>query len=157
MLFRSVARALGATTIAVSDVAPHRLAAAEANGATAALLAADVPAAGQDFDAFIDCSGAPSAIGAGLRALRPAGAAVLVGMGPDELVLPFGLLQQRELTVTGTFRYANTWPTAIALAASGAVDVDALVTDRYPLAEAALALGSTTAEGTIKLVIEPWR
>jgi L-iditol 2-dehydrogenase len=152
-----VARALGASTIVVSDVAPHRLAAARANGATAALSAADVPAAGRDFDAFIDCSGAPSAIGAGLRALRPAGVAVLVGMGPDELVLPFGLLQQRELTVTGTFRYANTWPTAIALAASGAVDVDALVTNRYPLAQAERALASTTTAGTIKSVIEPWR
>jgi L-iditol 2-dehydrogenase len=152
-----VARARGATTIVVSDIAPHRLAAAARNGATATLLAGDVPNAGRDFDAFIDCSGAPSAINAGLRLLRPAGRAVLVGMGPDELTLPFGLLQQRELTVTGTFRYANTWPTAIALAASGAVDVDALVTDHYPLAEAAQALASTTAEGTIKSVIEPWR
>jgi len=152
-----VARALGATAIVVSDIAPHRLAAARASGATAALPAADVATAGRDFDAFIDCSGAPPAISAGLRALRPAGVAVLVGMGPDELVLPFGVLQQRELTVTGTFRYANTWPTAIALAASGAVDVDALVTDRYPLAEAARALASTTTAGTIKSVIEPWR
>jgi L-iditol 2-dehydrogenase len=153
-----VARALGATRIVVSDIAPHRLAAAERNGATSTLLAADVLAAdGEDFHAFIDCSGAPSAISAGFRSLRPGGVAVLVGMGPDELRLPFGLLQQRELTVTGTFRYANTWPTAIALAASGSVDVDALVTDRYSLADAAQALASTTTEGTIKSVIEPWR
>jgi L-iditol 2-dehydrogenase len=152
-----VARALGATTIVVSDIASHRLDAARRHGASAALLAADVAQAGRDFDAFIDCSGAPPAIGAGVRALRPAGTAVLVGMGPDELTLPLGVLQQRELTVTGTFRYANTWPTAIALAASGAVDVDALVTDRYPLAEAARALASTGAAGTIKSVIEPWR
>lgn len=152
-----VARALGATTIVVTDVAPHRLAAARRNGASATLHASDAPGAAGDFDAFIDCSGATSAIAAGLRSLRPAGVAVLVGMGADELTLPFGLLQQRELTVTGTFRYANTWPTAIALAATGAVDVDALVTDRYPLAEAALALATTTSEGTIKSVIEPWR
>jgi L-iditol 2-dehydrogenase len=78
-------------------------------------------------------------------------------MGPDELVLPFAFLQQREITVTGTFRYANTWPTAIELAASGAVDLDALVTDRFPLAEAERALRSVTREGTIKPIIEPWR
>lgn len=152
-----VARASGAATIVVSDIAPHRLAAAQRNGASAALPAADVPAACKDFDAFIDCSGASSAITAGIRALRPAGRAVLVGMGPDELVLPFAFLQQREITVTGTFRYANTWPTAIALAASGAVDLDALVTDRFPLAEAEQALRSVTREGTIKPIIEPWR
>jgi L-iditol 2-dehydrogenase len=152
-----VARAAGVTTIVVTDIATRRLAAARRNGATATLPAAEVVDAGRAFDAFIDCSGAPAAIVAGIRSLRPAGRGVLVGMGPDELTLPFGILQQRELTVTGTFRYANTWPTAIALAASGGVDVDALVTDRYPLAEAARALRSTTAPGTIKSVIEPWR
>ena len=81
----------------------------------------------------------------------------LIGDRTAMLRLPFGLLQQRELTVTGTFRYANTWPAAIALAASGAVDVDALVTNRFSLDQAAQALSSTTAEGTIKSIIEPWR
>ena len=152
-----VARARGATTVAVTDVAPHRLAAAKRNGATAALPAEDLPGAAEDFDAFIDCSGAPSAITAGIRALRPAGRAVLVGMGPDELVLPFAFVQTREITVTGTFRYANTWPTAIALVASGAVDLDALVTDRFPLAETEQALNAVTGPTTIKPVIEPWR
>ena len=151
-----VARARGATTIAVTDIAPHRLAAALRNGATLALDARDGPA-GTEFDAFLDCSGAPSAITAGIWALRPAGRAVLVGMGPDEVTLPLGRLQQRELTVTGTFRYANTWPAAIALAASGAVDLSGLVTDRFGLAAAEQALRSTTRPGTIKSIIEPWR
>jgi L-iditol 2-dehydrogenase len=152
-----IARARGATTIAVTDIAPHRLAAARRSGATLALPAAELPGAGLDFDAFIDCSGATAAIGAGIRALRPAGRAVLVGMGPDDLTIPFGVLQRRELTVTGTFRYAGTWPTAIALAASGAVALDELVTGRFGLAETAQALGSVTGPGTIKSIIEPWR
>src|SRR6185312_16255502 len=112
---------------------------------------------GLDFDAFIDCSGATAAISAGIRALRPAGRAVLVGMGPDELTIPFGVLQRRELTVTGTFRYAGTWPTAIALAASGAVDLDELVTGRFGLAETEQALDSVSGPAAIKSVIEPWR
>jgi L-iditol 2-dehydrogenase len=151
-----VARARGATTIAVTDIAPHRLAAALRSGATLALDARDGPA-GTEFDAFLDCSGAPSAITAGIWALRPAGRAVLVGMGPDEVALPLGRLQQRELTVTGTFRYANTWPAAIGLAAGGSVDLSGLVTDRFGLAEAEQALRSTTQAGTIKSIIEPWR
>ena len=152
-----VARARGATTIAVTDIAPHRLDAARRSGATQALPAAELPGSGLDFDAFIDCSGATAAIGAGIPALRPAGRAVLVGMGPDELTMPFGVLQRRELTVTGTFRYAGTWPTAIALAASGAVDLDELVTGRFGLAETEQALGSVTGPTAIKSVIEPWR
>ena len=61
-------------------------------------------------------------------------------MGGDEIPLPLSVVQERELVVTGTFRYANTWPTAIALVASGAVDVDRLVTGRYGLGEAEDAL-----------------
>ncbi len=152
-----IARVRGATTIVVTDIAPHRLAAAERSGATAVLPAAEAAGLEPQFDAFIDCSGAPPAIAAGIRALRPAGRAVLVGMGPDELTLPFGVLQQRELTVTGTFRYANTWPAAIALAAAGAVQLGDLVTGRFALAEAEQALRSVTADGAIKSVIEPWR
>jgi L-iditol 2-dehydrogenase len=152
-----IARARGATAIVVTDVAAHRLAAAQRSGATLALPAAELPGSGLDFDAFIDCSGAAAAISVGIRALRPAGRAVLVGMGPDELTIPFGVLQRRELTVTGTFRYAGTWPTAIALAASGAVDLDGLVTGRFGLAETEQALTSVGAAGTIKSIIEPWR
>ena len=49
-------------------------------------------------------------------------------MGGDELALPLSVVQERELEMTGTFRYANTWPTAIELVASGRVDLDRLVT-----------------------------
>jgi L-iditol 2-dehydrogenase len=157
LLATQVARARGATTVAVTDIAPARLAVARRNGATATLDAREDLAAGQDFDAFLDCSGVPSAITAGIRSLRPAGRAVLVGMGPDEVTLPFGLLQQRELTITGTFRYANTWPTAISLAATGAVDLDALITDRFGLADADQAIMSTIERRSIKSIVEPWR
>ena len=80
----------------------------------------------------------------GIKALRPAGVAVLVGMGPEEEgTLPLSLIQGRELWVTGTFRYANTYPTAIALAASGRVDLKSIITGHYGLddAEAALKVG----------------
>ena len=157
LLTAQAARARGATVIAVTDVAAPRLAAAGRSGATLTLDASQNESADQDFDAFIDCSGALPAITAGIQALRPGGRAVLVGMGPDDLMLPYSDLQQRELTVTGTFRYANTWPTAISLAAAGAVDLDALVTGRFTLAETEQALKSTFDQNTIKSIIEPWR
>ena len=83
---------------------------------------------GDDFDALIECSGHPDALTAGIKALRPAGTAVLVGMGPgEEGTLPLSVIQCREIWVTGTFRYANTYPTAIALAATGRVDLKAIM------------------------------
>ena len=70
---------------------------------------------------MIECSGHPAALVAGIQALRPAGTAVLVGMGPEPTAeIPLSLVQNRELWLTGTFRYANTYPDAIALVAGRA-------------------------------------
>lgn len=148
-----VARVVGATEVVVSDLSDERLAAARRFGATGTLAAGPVDR--DDFDAFVDCSGAPAAVAAGIRALRGAGSAVLVGMGADELAVPVDVVQRRELRLTGTFRYANTWPAAIELVASGRVDLDGMVTARYALDEAKRAL-VPDASG-IKAVVLPQR
>ena len=152
-----VARALGATQIVVSDVAATRLDMATRFGATRTLNAGTENAAdaGIEVDAYIDCSGAAQAIQQGIKAVRPAGRVVLVGMGADEITIPVGLLQGRELTITGTFRYANTYPTAIALAASGRIDLDGMVTAHYPLDEAGMALSQDQDPSAMKVIIRP--
>ena len=107
-------------------------------------------------DVLIECSGNAQATVAGLRALDPAGRAVLVGMGGDELALPLSVVQERELEVTGTFRYANTWPTAIELVASGRVDLDRLVTGTYRLDQAEEALTAARQDpASVKAVVRP--
>ena len=90
--------------------------------------------------------------------LARAGRAVLVGMGGDDLPLPLGVVQNREIEVTGTFRYANTWPTALALAATGRVDLDRLVTGHFPLdrTEDALLASERDAK-SVKSVVTPQR
>ena len=79
----------------------------------------------------------------------------MVAMGADELRLPLGVIQQRELVITGTFRYANTWPTAIALAASGRVNLDDLVTGEYGLADTEQALTAGRDPHSVKAVVRP--
>lgn len=108
-------------------------------------------------DVLLECSGAPSAVSTGIRALRPAGTAVLVGMGPgSDIPLPVALIQNREITVTGTFRYANTYPAAVALSASGRVDLDTLATGTFPLADTEIALQAGRSDPTtIKPVVIP--
>jgi len=62
-------------------------------------------------------------------------------MGPnEEASVPLAFVQTSEIWLTGTFRYANTYPTAIDLAASGKVDLDAMVTSHFGLPETAEAL-----------------
>ena len=156
-----VARAAGASEVVVADVNPDRLAVARELGATGTVTSdeqslADAYAGRAAPEVLLECSGHPGATVDGIRALAPAGRAVLVGMGGDELALPLSVVQERELVVTGTFRYAGTWPTAIALVASGQVDLERLVTGRFPLADTAAALtAARDTPGAVKSVIEP--
>jgi L-iditol 2-dehydrogenase len=153
VVLAQLARAYGATDIVVSDPDETRRGQATAFGATAVLDPTTEPIGELGVDAFIDASGAPSAVVDGIRAVRPAGTVVLVGSGAESMELPTQLIQNRELVLTGVFRYANTWPTAIALVESGRVDLDAMVTARFPLEKAADALDSDHTPGSVKTVV----
>ena len=78
-------------------------------------------------------------------------------MGPEEEgVVPLALLQRHELWLTGTFRYANTYPTAIALAATGRVDLEAIITGHFALDEAEAALRAGRDDPTaVKVMVVP--
>jgi L-iditol 2-dehydrogenase len=161
LLAAQAARAFGATEIIVTDVNPNRLRVAERTGATRTLNVTEttLEVAALEVDALLECSGHPASVREGIAALRPAGTAVLVGMGPEEEgTVPLALIQSRELWLTGTFRYANTYPKAIALAADGRVDLEAIITGHHDLddAEAALRAGRDDATA-VKVMVMPGR
>jgi L-iditol 2-dehydrogenase len=155
LLAMQCALAFGATEVTVSDVNARRLELAARTGATRVVPAGEE--LGTDADALIECSGHPDAVASGIRALRPAGVAVLVGMGPEEEgTLPLSLIQGRELWVTGTFRYANTYPTAIALAAAVRVDLRSIISGRFGLEEAEAALRAGREDpASVKPIVVP--
>ena len=153
-----LALALGAASVIVTDVNEHRLTMAEELGATGAVDVSSTPVSesGLEVDVLLECSGHPAATADALRVVAPAGHVVLVGMGADEMSLPVSRIQERELTLTGTFRYAHTWPTAIALAASGRVQLDRLVTGHYGLEQVRDALTvARTDPHVVKPVVRP--
>lgn len=158
-----VARASGASEVVVADLDEQRLSLARDLGATDTIASRGTTitqayAARPAPEVLLECSGHPGASVEAIRALAPAGHAVLVGMGGDELALPLSVVQERELVVTGTFRYAGTWPAAIALAASGQVDLERLVTGHFALADTAAALtAARDTPGSVKSVIDPRR
>jgi L-iditol 2-dehydrogenase len=147
-----VARAAGAAQVVVSDPVAARRERARSLGATAAVdpAAESLAEAAQDADVFFDCSGHPGAIADGIAALRPGGTAVLIGMCAEPVVpLPLARLQTREIWLTGTFRYAHTYPRAIALAASGAIDLEGLIDARFSLDESEQALKSARSDPSV--------
>ncbi len=137
LLSAQVARAFGARSVTVTDMNPNRV-------ATASQLRLDGRIASQpieeEYDVLLECSGAPAALSAGMNAMARTGRVVLVGMGADNVSINVPLVQGRELTITGTFRYANTYPLALELIAGGAVDVATVITHHFDIDHTADAL-----------------
>lgn len=154
-----VAIALGAAEVIVTDVFPQRLEIAHKLGATRTVNVAQesLASARIEADALIECSGNNQALKDGLRALRPAGKAVLVGMGPgEEATIPLSFLQNNEIVLTGIFRYANTYQDAISLVSAGRIDLKSIITGYYTLEQTEQALQAAKNDpSNIKPVVVP--
>jgi len=157
LIAAQTARAYGADTVTVTDVNKHRLHLAERLGlATVDVAQTSLVDAGIEADVLLECSGNARATWDAVSTMARAGRVVLVGMGGDTVQLPLSYVQDRELTITGAFRYANTWPTAIRLAASGRVDLDAMVTGHYGLHDVEAALTASRDDPqSMKAIVRP--
>ena len=149
LLVAQVARAAGAAEVFVTDINEHRLAVAEELGASSG--------APLDVDLVIECTGVPDVLWSAIRTVRPRGRVTVVGQAaPAVDGLPLAHLQRYEIDLVTAFRYAHAFPTAIALAASGAVDLARIVTGRFDLDHAADAVQAPVADPThLKVVVTP--
>jgi L-iditol 2-dehydrogenase len=157
-LVSQVAFALGAPRVYLSEIDRSRREFAESHGAET-VDANDCPPGqqGVEVDVLIECSGAEQALVDGIETVRPGGRVVCVGMSPaSSVTLPLELIQSRELMLTGTFRYANTYPAALALATSSRIDLDELVSKRFGLEQTESALQAVREDpAQIKPVVLP--
>ena len=153
LLVAQVARQRGARSVTVVDPVAERLQVARDLGFDRAVTPDEVDGG---FDAVLECSGAPAALGAALRIARPGGRVVLVGTPPaGEIPVSLGVVQRYEVDIIGCFRYAHAFPEAVRLAASGDVELARLVTARFPLRQAREALVHAASGQGVKTIVEP--
>lgn len=94
---------------------------------------------GWGAEVVFECSGAAPAIQTALEAAAPSGCVVWVGMPVEPVPVDIVLAQSKELRMETVFRYANMYDRAIALMASGKVDLKPLVSETYAFADAVAA------------------
>jgi L-iditol 2-dehydrogenase len=163
LLLLQVARAAGSGTVVAVEPLEHRRAAAAAHGLgpaiapgddlPAALEAAGVPGG---VDVAFEAAGSDDAVSASMRLVRPGGRVVLAGIpAGDSTSFPASVARRKGLTVALVRRSRNTLPRAISLVERGLVELDPLVTHRFPLTGVAAAFTTAAARTGLKTVVLP--
>jgi D-xylulose reductase len=101
---------------------------------------------GWGADVLFEASGSPAVYKGMFDLVRPGGCVVLIGIPIDPVPFDVAGAQAREARVETVFRYANIYPRAIALIASGKVDLKPLISGTYAFDEAIQAF-HRAAEG----------
>ncbi|ENN88781.1 sorbitol dehydrogenase [Rhizobium freirei PRF 81] len=108
-------------------------------------------------DVVIECAGVPETLQTGVRMARRGGAFVLFGVTPAGLevpVLPFDLLVN-EVEIRPAYLNPFTHSRAAAMVASGALELNSLVTKTIGLEDVAEVVGSAPLSGEIKVIVRP--
>jgi threonine dehydrogenase-like Zn-dependent dehydrogenase len=114
-----------------------------------------------EYDVVVDAAGTQTAIDRAVELLRPGGALVIVGTWWAPVQVGTGLLTKEvrllPATMSGHAHGEREFDAASRLLAARPELVDALVTHRFPLDDAAAAfrVSADRAAGAIKVVLEP--
>jgi 2-desacetyl-2-hydroxyethyl bacteriochlorophyllide A dehydrogenase len=169
LLTVQLARLAGATTVILSTRQAVKRRLAEDLGATATVdpSASDIveAIAGQNglvpggVDVVIECAGVPETVEQTTRLAKAGGTVVILGVMPQGAKVqlePFDILF-RELRVLGSFINPFVHRRAADLVASGAIELDKLITRRISLDEAPEVIGRPAAPGEVKVLVIPRR
>lgn len=151
----AAARHAGAKTIVVSDLTDHALAQARQMGADV-LLRADrtAPETWEGrIDAAIEASGTAPGLNSCLRAVKPGGRVVQVGILPPGTTEMLGnALVNKEIELHGSWRFHTEFAEAIALLASS-IDPEPLISHEFDLTEAERAFRTASDRSTASKVL----
>ena len=112
---------------------------------------------GGGADVTIECAGVPETFQTGLAMTRRGGTFVLFGVAPagmEVAVTPFDLLVS-EVDLRPAYLNPFTHQRAADLVASGALELDGLVTRTIGLEEVAAVVGAHPEPGEIKVIVRP--
>lgn len=128
-------------------------------GAHQVVLVGEATPANAELDLVVETAGAPAAIELATQLCRPGGRAVLLGIAGEgrTLTLASDLLTGKDMTLIGSLAYpARTWASIVQLVTDHVLDLDPIVTHRFPISEfeQAVALMDDRRGIVAKIVLE---
>jgi 2-desacetyl-2-hydroxyethyl bacteriochlorophyllide A dehydrogenase len=107
-------------------------------GATEVVLTGAHPSADAELDLVVETAGAPDAVRLATDLCRPGGRAVLLGIAGEgrTLTLPSDLLVGKDMALIGSIAYTSViWSQVVGLVTDGVLDLDSIVTHRFPVGD----------------------
>jgi len=144
------AKLAGADPIYVVEKLPWRLALAQRFGAI------PLPA-GEEVDVAIEAAWAAETVQQAIDMTRPGGTVVLVGIPfKDHVEFKHSAARRKGLTILMSRRMKHVYPRALRLVGEGRVNLNSLVTHRFPLARTpeAFAMNAAYQDEVVKVMIE---
>jgi D-xylulose reductase len=137
----------GCSRVFITDVQPAKLALAATLGPITPINVREenprelIRAAtdGWGADVVFEATGAAAAAAQAIDLLCPGGCAVFIGMPGAPVSFDIVAAQVKEARIETVFRYAHVFPRALALMASGRINVRPLITDRFAFTEGVAA------------------
>ncbi|KAJ9661914.1 L-arabinitol 4-dehydrogenase [Neophaeococcomyces mojaviensis] len=104
----------------------------------------------------MECTGVESSVNTAIYSCKFGGKVFIIGVGKNEMTIPFMRLSVMEIDLQYQYRYSNTWPKAIRLVQDGVINMDKLVTHRFNMSDAlkAFETAANPKTGAIKVQIK---
>ncbi len=159
LLNAQVARFNGASTVALIDINPSRLARARQFGfeAVGESLAEVREYAPRGFDNVIEATGVTKVAEIAIDAVKRRGKLLLFGVCPPGEKASYDAFKiyNEEITILGSMAVLNSYGPAIDILAAGAVDAERMVTHTLPLEEFPQAVDLFRQGAGLKIQIAP--
>jgi len=107
----------------------------------------------REFDVVVEASGSPSGFAGALQLLRPRGVLVLKSTFEGKAEFTQAALVVDEISIVGS-RCGRFQP-ALDLLKKGAIDIDSLISEEYPLARGVYAMERAGKKGVLKVFLRP--
>lgn len=107
----------------------------------------------KEFDVVVEASGSPSAFLMAVDLVRPRGVLVLKSTFHGTSELNAAPIVVDEISIVGS--RCGRFAPALDLLSKGAIDVDSLISEEYPLAKGIHAMGRAGQKGILKVLLRP--
>ena len=143
LLTLQAAKAAGASQVWIADIDPSRLARAASLGADDTLLLSGDALVkevlsrteGKGVDLVLEAVGRQETIAASIASVRKGGTVTLIGNISPTVTIPLQAVVSRQIRLQGSCASAGEYPEAMALMASGKIQVQPLITAVAPLSD----------------------